>query len=784
MVVRGLLWIVRRLGASTLWSFTLLLVAVGSVAIGLAELIRGAEGRLLLATATAGLLVGWLLARGALPNWAAALVAAATGVGAVFLRVGYLDRLAFGSATALASYAWAVLHWLHGGPFPDPVPVVTTLTKLGSAVYVLLLRLRDWSLGLLAGEAAFDPVAAALVWSLVLWGLAAWAAWAVRRRRQPLWALLPAGALLAASLAYAGGNAYLLLPLLGSALLLIPWVGHEAHESRWTTEGIDFSPEIRADVILVTFPVCLVLVATAALVPAFSVQRVVRFAHRLMGEPANQGNPVAGSLGLVPPPAEARALEDLRTPGLPRRHLIGAGPELSQRVVMTVRVEGVEATPDQAPRFYWRGITYDVYTGYGWLTGPTAAVRYRAGIPAGFDEFSPSSLITSPGRWMVRQEVQAVGDLGGLLFAAGDLITADRDYLVVWRSAEDAFATLIEATAYRADSLIPVPTEDQLRAVGTGYPGWVQERFLALPEGVPRRVRELALRLTATAPTPYDRARAIESFLRTYPYTLDLPAPPLDRDVADYFLFELRKGYCDYYATAMVVLARAAGLPARLAVGYASGTYDALNRRYIVTEADAHSWPEVYFPGYGWVPFEPTAGQPPLERESPEVVAETPKPPPLPPLRPTPSFKPSRWWRWASPGAAALLVLGTVAWWLIDRWRLRHLAPAAALTLIYRRLQRHMRRLGVPMRDGDTPYELATALADRLREFPADGRWGAIITPAAAEAHRLVEGYVSLCYGSRSPDVAEQRQTIRTWHRLRRRLWLAWVWQLKRRFLA
>jgi transglutaminase-like putative cysteine protease len=81
-------------------------------------------------------------------------------------------------------------------------------------------------------------------------------------------------------------------------------------------------------------------------------------------------------------------------------------------------------------------------------------------------------------------------------------------------------------------------------------------------------VLALARDLTATEPTPFDRARAIEAYLRTYPYTLDLPSPKLDRDVVDYFLFDLRQGYCDYYATSMVVLARAAGLPARLAVGY------------------------------------------------------------------------------------------------------------------------------------------------------------------------------------------------------------------------
>jgi transglutaminase-like putative cysteine protease len=119
--------------------------------------------------------------------------------------------------------------------------------------------------------------------------------------------------------------------------------------------------------------------------------------------------------------------------------------------------------------------------------------------------------------------------------------------------------------------------------------------------------------LTSAEPTPYDRARAIEQYLRTFPYSLDVPHPPPDQDLVDYFLNDLRKGYCDYYASAMVVLARAAGIPARLAIGYANGTYDLNSRRFLVTEADAHSWVEVFFPNIGWVAFEPTAGRPALE---------------------------------------------------------------------------------------------------------------------------------------------------------------------------
>jgi hypothetical protein len=125
-------------------------------------------------------------------------------------------------------------------------------------------------------------------------------------------------------------------------------------------------------------------------------------------------------------------------------------------------------------------------------------------------------------------------------------------------------------------------------------------------------VRNLADELTANIQNPYDKAKAIEAHLRAYPYSLDVTPPPPNQDVADYFLFDLKTGYCDYYATSMIVLARAAGLPARLVIGYSSGIYNPTKAEYVIREANAHSWVEVYFAGIGWVEFEPTANQQPV----------------------------------------------------------------------------------------------------------------------------------------------------------------------------
>jgi transglutaminase-like putative cysteine protease len=138
----------------------------------------------------------------------------------------------------------------------------------------------------------------------------------------------------------------------------------------------------------------------------------------------------------------------------------------------------------------------------------------------------------------------------------------------------------------------------------------IYKTYLQLPQTLPQRVKDLATSLVAGSKTDYDKARAIEKYLsKNYPYNLDVRSTPRNRDFVDYFLFDLKQGYCSYYASAMAVLARCAGLPARYVEGYMlppEPTKESLTT-YIVTNMQAHAWVEIYFEGYGWLPFEPTS---------------------------------------------------------------------------------------------------------------------------------------------------------------------------------
>ena len=159
---------------------------------------------------------------------------------------------------------------------------------------------------------------------------------------------------------------------------------------------------------------------------------------------------------------------------------------------------------------------------------------------------------------------------------------------------------------------------NQLREAGTDYPEWVR-KYVQTP-ALSGRVLDLSANLTRDAAMPFDKAVAVESWLRkNIAYDEKLEAPPPGREGADYTLFETHRAYCTYYATSMVMLLRAQGVPARIAVGYAQGTVNlspagADFATYLVRQQDSHAWVEVFFPRYGWVEFEPTASQPLIPR--------------------------------------------------------------------------------------------------------------------------------------------------------------------------
>ena len=183
---------------------------------------------------------------------------------------------------------------------------------------------------------------------------------------------------------------------------------------------------------------------------------------------------------------------------------------------------------------------------------------------------------------------------------------------------------------YTVVSAVSTASMQDLRNAGEDYPAWVRERYLQLPRTLPRRVVDLAHQVTDGQPSAFDKAVTLESFLRgsTFTYSTHVPPVPQDRDWVDYFLFDSQQGYCDYFATGMVVMLRAEGIPARVASGFAPGDFDPNTGESIVRENNAHSWVEAFFPRYGWITFEPSSIRaiPPRIDDASNVDAAPPPP--------------------------------------------------------------------------------------------------------------------------------------------------------------
>jgi transglutaminase-like putative cysteine protease len=768
----------RRIRFHTLLAWGLLLVVFGSLVYGLADAVRGIERGLLWPVVWVGLFLAWGLASSRLAGWKAAALSGLVSVVSTAVQVGQLGDPLASLVRALGGLA---AQMVLGMVPPDGAPVQAAWAELAGDGQALLTRLATWMGALAGGAPPYDPVVTTVLWGLALWGVVLWAGWAVRRRAQPVLGLAPAVALLASSLFFVGGRAGYLLPALAATLVLKAWVGHGARWQAWQRSGFKQSTRIRADTAWLALGIAAGLTLAAAIIPSISMRRIVESVRQISSERV-EGEGIGPAVGLEPQAAsgEMHILLASQGGGLPRDHLVGAGPQLSEQVAMVVRIESAPAAAPEH-RHYWRSLTYDRYTGRGWSTGATSIVEYAAGDMA-------ASFVPATHR-LVRQNVRLAKDSAGLVWVAGSLVTVDRDYQIAWRrppeaeTAGDLFGGAAGARSYRADSLVPVFGETDLRAAGQDYPAWVVDAYLELPDTVPDRVLALARDLTATEPTPYDRALAIERYLRQFPYTLELPAPPVDRDLVDYFLFALRRGYCDYYASAMVVLARAAGLPARLVTGYATGTYDDAQGQVVVTQDQAHSWVDVYFPGYGWVEFEPTAGRSELERQTDGMPQVPPDLRTLP--EPITAYRTRRTWMvWlgAVGGLLILAVGGGFAGFALDGWRLQRLAPGTAVVLVYQRLVRASRRLGVAARSSHTPYEFAALVAERTRRLSQDRRVARLVRTLPGE----VRGLAALCtralYSLHRLHVSDQERAIRTWKRLRARVWLAgWIHRASRR---
>lgn len=285
-------------------------------------------------------------------------------------------------------------------------------------------------------------------------------------------------------------------------------------------------------------------------------------------------------------------------PGFSQSVDLRARGTLSDDLVMRVRA----ARPE-----FWRAGAYDTWDGTTW----TSSVPVETKIGGGTAQYVPPPAqphVTNSQQllqtfYIVKTQpniVFAADQPRQIYFPASGILTDDMNSL-------RAPYLLREGLIYSVISDTPVIAPDELRTAFRSRDPEVLARYTQLPDTTTQRVLDLSEQITAGHKTQYDKVIAVQNWLKdNTAYQLDIPPDPSGVDAVDHFLFDTRRGYCEHFSAAMIVLLRAQGIPARFAVGFDPGERNPLTGFYEVRESDAHSWVEVYYPKYGWIPYDPT----------------------------------------------------------------------------------------------------------------------------------------------------------------------------------
>ena len=461
-----------------------------------------------------------------------------------------------------------------------------------------------------------DPIFFVALMSITFWIISASASFTLVRNQNYLGAVLPSAIGLIIVQNYdssAPGRLWFLAFFAFIALLLLGRLHYLQNKQSWRERRIFVSPDNSVDLTssMAIAAGLIILVAWTAPASLTSLNSAVRTWNRVTRPWQDFTERMENAVSALESPIGSRRGEFFGS-----QLALGRGFPLSDAVMFEVEAPDLPAD-QRPPRYYWRGRSYDRFVNGQWYTTGTVREEYSPEVinplnvavleknPAHFlvnTGKSTFSLLYSPAQpiWISRP---------GVTF--GVPADAGKD-IIAWH----AYPSLRGGETYQLDAILSNPNRQQLQEAGTAYPDWVTQKYLQLPENFSPRIQELAQQITADAQTPYEKAAAITRYLReNIVYSQTIPETPRNKDPLEWVLFEYKQAYCVYYASSEIMMLRSVGIPARMAVGFAQGERD--GNKYTVRRLHSHAWPEVYFPGIGWVEFEPTAGQAPLDRPLP-----------------------------------------------------------------------------------------------------------------------------------------------------------------------
>ncbi len=716
------------------WLTALLLIGiVGILLTSCAEAKWLPDTTPLVASAVLGVLFGWLLA-----------VSRFRG------RTALLFDLALSTLLALLIIGRIIpdLPTLFSTPFDQ------TLNQMNARLFTLWEELRADAaaigLGLIVQTRWF-----VLIVSWLAWQAGAWLLWSVVRRQSALAGLIPAALIITLNMTLNHDELTLPFMFIVLAVLLMARTAYTHQLREWDRRDVSY-PELIGDDWTIWASLLSVIVIVMAGFSTPEWQRTIDHFMQSLHPPA----PVPTTIAPVVVQPTPRV--SLVVSFVPDLREVGPAFPQSDETVFTVATSdapsGVDSSGLAQPplqQHYWRGAIFDRYTGRGWE-------------PLTIDQLLASEPLTAtvaPGRYALSQKFDIISLQDNRLFAASQPVQGS-DGTTLFSAAHDPSSSLLRGRTaqYEVTSWVPRVSTNDLASDSTDYPPEIRASYLQLPDSLPPRVRELAERLTRGADSPYDKAVRVQEYLRlTYPYRLDAPPPPTKRDVVDYFLFDSPGGFCSYYASAMAVMLRAVGVPARVVTGFASGDYDGLQLNYRVPMSAAHAWVEVYFPTYGWIEFEPTSARTPFEyrgeeSQPPDQLSTT-----TTGAGPRESIGPLIF------AGVIVIAFAAVAIGVLrvgrQRRRERSLPPDRQARALYWQMRRTLARQGLSAAGSITPDEFWVQQADRLQAWPQ-------VLSAVRQVTAL---YIQAVFSPVLPTIADVESSRRAWIVTRRERWRWWV---------
>ncbi|NTV62853.1 MAG: transglutaminase domain-containing protein [Oscillochloris sp.] len=531
-------------------------------------------------------------------------------LGAVFARMRRVPGWLAHQLSSVLAIVWAVQLL---GEQMDPA-----LTTWRDRAIELLIRTIIWARVLMGGGRGEDLLLFVAALCLLCWALVYDSAWQIFRHGRSWRTVTVNGAVILINYTYVLPKPDLLFfVFLGAAMLLIAQQHMLQRQAQWESQQIEYPDLLTFRFLWSAALACGLLIGVTATFPgSVSIDRATR-TWGLLSNPfklaRDRWEDAFATLN-APPGAGSGSFAAHTS------HL-GGSRRLNDNLVMTVHSTAFE---------YWRAVAFDTYSDGQWQN--TIGEQARAMMGRRTPEQARSSLI--PGEPLPLQDrdhrqvvtetftlAQSRNDhivfVGGSAHSSSIPVAVEHSYQLVRGLIVQNFddTSLIASRenmsvgmVYTITALVSRADIQSLKSAGSDYPNWVRERYLQIPDSVTSYTRDLAVRIVseAGAVTPYEQAVAIEAYLRTFRYNETITLPSNGVDPIEWFLFDKREGYCDYFASSMVMMLRSLGVPSRWAQGYAGGVFNAERGVYEVRENVAHSWPEVYFPGIGWERFEPT----------------------------------------------------------------------------------------------------------------------------------------------------------------------------------